>query len=65
MNSRNILPKGWISKRDTNRISRAKNSINDIKNAIESTGNRADHKEERITKHDFRNLEMIQTRKDN
>lgn len=37
-----------------------KNSINKIKNALESTGNRADHVEEGISELEDRNLEMIQ-----
>ena len=37
-----------------------KNSINKMDNALESTGNRADHMEDRISKLEDRNLEMIQ-----
>lgn len=37
-----------------------KNSINKIKNALESIGNTADHVEERISKLEGKNLEMTQ-----
>lgn len=37
-----------------------KNLINEMKNALECTGNRADHMEERISKLEDRNTEMIQ-----
>ena len=35
-----------------------------MKNASESTGNRADHMEERISELEDRNLEMIQVEKE-
>ena len=37
-----------------------KNSINEVKNALESTGNRAGHIEQRINKFKDRNKERIQ-----
>ena len=37
-----------------------KMSINEMKNALESTGNRADHMEERISELGNKDLEMIQ-----
>lgn len=37
-----------------------KNTINKMKNAVESIGNRGDHMEERISELEGRNLEMIQ-----
>lgn len=40
-----------------------KNTINKMKNAVESIGNRGDHMEERISELEGRNLEMIEDEK--
>lgn len=48
-----------IPKENQKEIVELKNSINEIKNAIKSNGNRANHMEERIKKLKDRNIEMI------
>ena len=53
------LPKRLKLKKNQTEILELKNSINEMKNALESNGNRADHMEERISKLTDRNLEMI------
>lgn len=52
----------WPSSR--NQILEQKNSINGMKNAKESNGNKAVHMEERISEIKDRNLEMIQMEKE-
>ena len=59
MNKRNTLPKVETVKKKKKQILELKNTINE-KNALESSGNRADHMEERISKPKDRNLETIQ-----
>lgn len=44
----------------TKQILELKNSINEMRNGIKSSGNRADFMEERISKLEDRNLKMIQ-----
>ena len=48
------------NKKEPKRNSEAEELINEMKNALESTGNRVDHMEERISELKDRNLEMIQ-----
>ena len=60
MNKRNTLPKvETVKKKKKKQILELKNTINE-NNALESSGNRADHMEERISKPKDRNLETIQ-----
>ena len=63
MNKRNTLPKVETLKKKKKKknpeMLELKNTINE-KNALESSGNRADHMEERISKPKDRNLETIQ-----
>ena len=49
-----------ILKKNQTEILKLKNSTNEMKNTLECTGNRADHKEERISELEDRNIEMIQ-----
>ena len=51
-------------KKNQTEILELKDSINEMKNALESTGNRADHIEERISKLKERNIEMILVEED-
>lgn len=44
-------------KKNQTKILELKNTINKMKNALESTGNRVDHREEEISKLKDRNLE--------
>lgn len=60
MNKRNTQPKVETLKKKTHtEILELKNTINE-KNALESSGNREDHMEERISKPKDRNPETIQ-----
>lgn len=61
MNKRNTQPKVETLKKKKNHteILELKNTINE-KNALESSGNREDHMEERISKPKDRNPETIQ-----
>lgn len=43
-----IYQRDWSSKKELNRNSELKISVNETKNAFQSIGNRADHMEERI-----------------
>ena len=61
MNRRNMLPKRLKLQKGTKQILQLKNSINEMNNALESTGSGTDHIEKRIN---GRNLEVIQIDKE-
>lgn len=60
MKRRSYLLKIKIMKEDQMEILKLKNSINDMKNVIESIGNRADDMEDGISNWKNRNIEIIQ-----
>lgn len=48
-----------ILKKNQTKTLKLKNSINEMKNALEYSGNTPDHMEERISKLEYENIEMI------
>lgn len=55
MNKRNTLPKRLKLQKRTKQVLELKNSINVMRNALESTGNTTDQREERISELKDRN----------
>ena len=55
MNRRSTYQRDGNTKKNQTKILELKSSINEIKNALESTGNRADHMKERISELNDRN----------
>ena len=61
MNRRSTSPKRLkVLKKNQTEILELMNIMHEMKNKVESIGNRADHVEERISKLEDRDLEMIQ-----
>lgn len=60
MNRRNTFTKRLKLKKNQKEILELESSINEMKNALESTGIRVDQMEERNSKLEDKNVEMIQ-----